>query len=279
MYQRSGRWYSDFYYEGERYTKSWGAVSKTVAKGKERALLNDVASGKYQRKREKVEFESFVVKYLSDKKATKKHKSYSYYISSLKPLVSFFRGKELRVIKGEREDSYKFEKISGSGERIVYLSDIHPFMVQQFKSLRMRETRGETEKIITGCTVNKSIKCLNNMFRIAKRWQMVRENPVEGIEKLREKPDDVVVITRDKESVFFNALEGRQAVHLKAIALLAIYTGMRKREILDLEKSRVKLKEQYLTLLDTKNGEKREVPLTAIQTVVSPTPGDEGRQL
>ena len=41
MYQRDGKWYSDFYYEGNRYMQSWGKVSKTIAKEKER-LPEDV---------------------------------------------------------------------------------------------------------------------------------------------------------------------------------------------------------------------------------------------
>ena len=31
MYKRGDSWYSDFWYDGERYSKSHGEVSKTIA--------------------------------------------------------------------------------------------------------------------------------------------------------------------------------------------------------------------------------------------------------
>ena len=271
MYSKKGklgeRWYSDFLHEGERYQRSWGRVSKTAAKENERKWFNEIASGEYQKKKDKVEFDDFVVKYLKEKKENNKPRGYGYYLDSVKPLVRFFRGKELKVIKGEKEDTYRFERIQGVKEEIEYLSDIDSFMVKRFKRERKKDTVMGTGREVSGCTVNKSLKCLSNMFRLAKKWKMIKENPAEDIEKFKEKPDDVVVIARDREAEFFEALEEeKQATYLKAIALLAIYTGMRKREILDLEKGWVNLKDMYLKLPDTKNGEKREVVLTEFLT-------------
>ena len=54
---------------------------------------------------------------------------------------------------------------------------------------------------------------------------------------------------------------------------------MRKREILDLEKHRVNLKKQFISLIDTKNCERREIPLTpeltrALKEAIDKNPGD-----
>jgi len=279
--KRGVNWYGDFTIDGVRYTPCYGMVSKSVAKERERKLRNEIASGKYERKSERIEFESFVVKYLREKKLHNKPGGYLFYIASVKPLVKFFRGKKLVVIKGEKEGIYRFDKIQGGRERIKYLSDIYPFMVQKFKQERKQATKGEkTKKEISGATVNRSLKCLGNMFKLAKKWRMAKENPVEEIDRFKEKPDDAVVLSRDEETRFFQALKHeRQAVHMNAIALLALYTGMRKREILDLEKNRVHFKKQVLTLVDTKNGEKREVPLTealtkALEEAINKSPKD-----
>lgn len=263
MYQRNGKWYSDFMYEGKRYTKGWGSISKSIAKEKERRFKNDVASGKYESKKEKVEFESFVIKYLNEKRLNNKPRGYAYYIDSVKPFVSFFLGKKLIVIKGKDGDTYEFEHIKGGREKIKYLSDIHPFMVQQFKHERKKDKVGVTGREVSGCTVNKSLKVLSNMFRLAKKWKMAKENPAEDIDRFKEKPDDVTVLDVEREREFFKAIERNSRIrYLNGIAHLAIYTGMRLREILDLEKDRVDLKGMVLKLEDTKNGEKREVPLT-----------------
>jgi hypothetical protein len=102
MYRRNGKWYSGFWYEGKRYTKGWGAISKSIAKEKERKFRNEIASGMYERRNEKIEFESFVVRFLKEKRITTKTRVYKYYIDYTKPLVRFFLAKELVVIKGER---------------------------------------------------------------------------------------------------------------------------------------------------------------------------------
>jgi len=51
MYKRKNNWYSDFWYKGERYIKSHGPVTKTVAKEKDRGLRAEVAAGTYTKKR------------------------------------------------------------------------------------------------------------------------------------------------------------------------------------------------------------------------------------
>ncbi|MBU2855434.1 tyrosine-type recombinase/integrase [Acidithiobacillus ferrooxidans] len=56
---------------------------------------------------------------------------------------------------------------------------------------------------------------------------------------------------------------------LAAIVTVAIETAMRQGEIMGMEWSRVDLKRYTVTLEDTKNGDKRIVPLTpkAVQTL------------
>ena len=51
MYKRGESWYSDFWYRGERYAKTHGPVSKTVAKEKDNLFRADVAAGNYIKKK------------------------------------------------------------------------------------------------------------------------------------------------------------------------------------------------------------------------------------
>lgn len=44
--------------------------------------------------------------------------------------------------------------------------------------------------------------------------------------------------------------------------MLALETAMRSKEIMDLQWKHIHLDEKYLTLMDTKNGDKRDVPLS-----------------
>ena len=80
MYSRKKKrgifWYSDFWYEGKRYTSCWGVVSKTVAKEKEQKFRNEIASGKHEGKPRNVLLEKLVAQYLEYSKVNKRHKSY-----------------------------------------------------------------------------------------------------------------------------------------------------------------------------------------------------------
>lgn len=47
MYRRQNSWVTDFWWEGRRYKKSWGPVSKTTASEKEGKFKRDVKEGRY----------------------------------------------------------------------------------------------------------------------------------------------------------------------------------------------------------------------------------------
>ena len=49
--------------------------------------------------------------------------------------------------------------------------------------------------------------------------------------------------------------------NLRPIVVLALFTGMRRGEILGLKWHDIDVKRNIITLLDTKNGDKREVPM------------------
>ena len=51
--------------------------------------------------------------------------------------------------------------------------------------------------------------------------------------------------------------------HIKPIVTIALYTGMRKSEILQLKWDNVDLKHGFILLEVTKNGERREIPINA----------------
>ena len=46
MHKRKGSWYSNFWNYGVRYQKSWGKISKTAAKEKERKYQTEILEGK-----------------------------------------------------------------------------------------------------------------------------------------------------------------------------------------------------------------------------------------
>ena len=139
MFSRKGKlgvsWYSDFYYKGKRYKKAWGRVPKTVAKEKEIKFKNQIASGEFEKRKKNTPFEKFIEQYLEYSKVHKRPKSYLRDITSTGALKTFFKGK--------------------------ILSDIHPFLIEKYKKMRLERVKP--------ANVNRELACLKNMFSKAKK--------------------------------------------------------------------------------------------------------------
>ncbi len=230
MFKRNEKWYSDFFYEGKRYTKGWGKISKSVAREKEWKFRNEIASGKYEGRKKNVLFEKLVEQYLEYSKVNKRHKSYLRDISSTNHLSRFFKGK--------------------------FLTEVHSFLIERYKKERL-----ETAK---PATVNRELACLKNMFSKAKDWKLLKENPAKEVKLLKEEPKDVTVLSPEKEVELCKELESLN----RAIVTTALNTGMRKREILDLTKENIDFNNRMIHVTITKNWEMRDIPMNELLTKV-----------
>jgi integrase len=216
-----------------------------------------------------IEFETFLLDFIKNVKKEKKHRTYVVYLNSAKAWMCYLRGKRLEVTKRKDEDEYRLVKINGAEERITYLSDLDsPFLLLGFKRKRLitfsRNIKTGKKKL-TGRTVNIDLNFLRNMLNEAK----VKYNPAVGkeVKRYKENKDDPVIVDFDIEERLLEAYcKDPQKKHMPAITLLYLYTGMRMREVLNLEKGRVDLNKGIIKLIDTKNGETREIPLIPLLT-------------
>jgi len=117
--------------------------------------------------------------------------------------------------------------------------------------------RGNTPKV---SSVNREVALLRHTINHAVRCGDLDRNPLAGVTMPDE--DNVREVVVD-EARFARLLEVAEEP-LKGILLMAFDTGMRKREILDLEWSQVNLKERTVRLAarDTKTRQPRVVVLT-----------------
>jgi|TARA_B100002003_G_C14056809_1_gene508876 integrase len=121
----------------------------------------------------------------------------------------------------------------------------------------------QTERLIVNkpATVNRLLATLKHMFTKALEWEMVTEETAQKIRRVR-------LLREDNKRLKFLTVEECQRLigcctpHLKPIVVVALQTGMRKGEILNLMWEQVDLR-HGLILLDTttKNGERREIPI------------------
>lgn len=110
-------------------------------------------------------------------------------------------------------------------------------------------------------TINRACGALRHCLNIGVRnFQWIERNPMEKIGALREPRGRARFLTADERKVLLReCLAHSEALH--AIVVLALSTGARKGEILGLRWADVDIRQGRLTFHQTKNGERRSVPL------------------
>ncbi|MCT4552937.1 MAG: site-specific integrase [Alphaproteobacteria bacterium] len=111
-------------------------------------------------------------------------------------------------------------------------------------------------------TVNRYTSALSHCFSIAvNEWNLLESNPFNKISNLEE-PKGVVRYLSDDERVrLLEVVSQSKSPYLEVIVMIALSTGARQGEILNLEWSNVDIKGNKIVLFETKNGEKRVLPL------------------
>jgi integrase len=103
---------------------------------------------------------------------------------------------------------------------------------------------------------------LSHAFSVAmKEWGWVAANPLRNVSKPVEPRGRVRFLDTNECSRLLGACRGSASEALYIIVVLALTTGMRRGEIMGLRWWDVNLDDACLTLHQTKNGERRVVPL------------------
>lgn len=111
-------------------------------------------------------------------------------------------------------------------------------------------------KAVSSASVRRERNLLNNVFEIArKEWRWLSINPFVGVRRPRDARPRTRIATDDE----ITKLTGAASPALARVIIFALETGMRAGEI----GSRPEIRGRVAYLADTKNGEAREVPLSA----------------
>jgi integrase len=112
-------------------------------------------------------------------------------------------------------------------------------------------------------TVKRYLAALSHAFTTAIReWQWMEDNPCSRVSKPSEPRGRVRFLNDDERQRLLNACKASPCRYLYLVVLIALSTGSRKGEILNLQWSDVDLPQGRITFHDTKNSERRTVPLT-----------------
>ncbi len=145
------------------------------------------------------------------------------------------------------------------GEKL--LADITSSLISELKDKLLSEktTRGKNR---TSATTNRYLAVLSHTFTIAcKEWGWLFDNPLRNISKPKEPRGRVRFLSDNEREHLLNACEESKNPYLLTIVILALSTGMRLGEIMNLTWANVDFGRFRIILEQTKNDERRQVPL------------------
>ncbi|OGA23961.1 MAG: hypothetical protein A3H34_07420 [Betaproteobacteria bacterium RIFCSPLOWO2_02_FULL_67_19] len=126
---------------------------------------------------------------------------------------------------------------------------------------RHRDQLQSKEKLAPG-TVNRYLSALSKAFSNAvKEWHWLPDNPLRRVSKKPEPRGRVRYLSDEERARLLEACRKSECKPLYLIVLFALTTGMRRGEILGLRWPDVDLERRTAVLQNTKNGDRRSVPI------------------
>jgi len=144
------------------------------------------------------------------------------------------------------------------------LADVTPALVAEYRD-KLAGGITRRHKRRSPATVNRYLAALSHAFTVAmKEWGWIDDNPMRKVSKPREPRGRVRFLSDDERARLLEACRNSANPHLYPAVVLALSTGARQGEIMGLEWSRIDLARGVATLEQTKNGERRALPLTGL---------------
>lgn len=114
-------------------------------------------------------------------------------------------------------------------------------------------------------TVNRYLQSLGHVLNVAmNEWEWINQNPVSRIKKYKEGRGRVRFLSDKERAGLLSACQESENPYLYMIVVLALSTGARKMEIVGLEWDEVDFDRGAIVLTETKNGERRVLPLQGL---------------
>ncbi len=165
--------------------------------------------------------------------------------------------------KSERRQRQNLEWWKGK-LGVYVLADITPALIVQYRDELLT---GQTirNKQRSPATVVRYLAALSHAFTIAvNEWQWIDDSPMRKVKKPVESRGRVRFLDDNERAKLSAACKESPNKQLYICYVLAISTGMRQGELMSLQWRDVDLKSGVIILHETKNGERRRVPLSGL---------------
>jgi integrase len=158
------------------------------------------------------------------------------------------------------------------------LDRINPFEMERFKQKRLKDGLKKS-------SINREIGLLKSMLKTAVEWELTDKNAAKDARLFKlDEPLSERVLSQEEELKLLAACDQSElrnrAPHLKSIILIALYTGLRRGEILRLKWTDIDFDQNVLIVRKskTKSGAGRRVGLNSLlrQTLLAPLEEEHG---
>lgn len=238
VHKRASKWHYAFCIRGVRFR---GAIpearTKFEAEKAETKIRQEVYEGRYGRPTGERDFVSFVEEVFKpwaheNKRSFKTNDKYKL------PMIC-----ESKCFKGKT------------------FAQISPLLIEKYKKER-REAVMENKRTRKPSTINRELGLLSTIFSLAIKYGVTYSNPCREIPLLPENNNRVRYLLDEEEPQLFAFLNGRRA-HLLPLVTLAIGTGMRRGDQLNLRWEKVDFQRNVIYVPNSKTGKDYGVPMNA----------------
>lgn len=158
--------------------------------------------------------------------------------------------------RGADRERFKIRVIGAHSIAKVSLDKVTGAMVARYRDDRL--------KVVTSGTVRRELAILQHCFEVARReWDLpISLNPVRQITLPEPSRSRQRRLAPEEIERFWAAVDRARAWYVKPLIVLAVETGMRRGELLAIRWADVDTTARTITILITKNGHPRVIPLT-----------------
>jgi integrase len=154
------------------------------------------------------------------------------------------------------------------------LSDCTPALIAEYREVLGREPiksratdprRAGPARYRSAATVNRYLAVLSHAFTVAvKEWGWIDSNPLLKVTKSKEPRGRVRYLSDDERNILLEVCEKSSNRDLYPAVVLALSTGARQAEIMGLHWNNIDLPKGSALLEETKNGERRTIPISGL---------------
>ncbi len=139
----------------------------------------------------------------------------------------------------------------------MYLHEITALDIEKYKQFRLKEDK------VLASTVNVGLKLLSAMFNKAIKWKKIFNNPCKDVDRLNNNNRRLRYFTIEE----LERIKKFSSEPMKSIILIAVSTGMRRAEVLNIQWPDVDMGRNQICLLDQKNNKISYVPIKHIRNI------------